>query len=72
MYEIIFMFSIPDVKYQMPFKKGNQYGKVEKPLAKAPLSIKLEEGMREKIMTIPNWSDEVRTLISDWYRRQEL
>jgi hypothetical protein len=54
----------------MPFKEGNQYGKVDKPLAKAPLSIKLDVGEREKVMAVTDWSSKLRVVIKEWLRQQ--
>lgn len=48
----------------MPFQKNNKLGFTSsEPLDRKPLAILLKAGVKEKIMSIPNWRQKVRDAI---------
>ncbi|MBN3895684.1 MAG: hypothetical protein HWQ41_10545 [Nostoc sp. NOS(2021)] len=53
----------------MPFKKKNTLGFLPKntiALDRKPLTIKLGVGIREQVMSIDFWQDELREVIQTW------
>ncbi|MEH2414405.1 hypothetical protein [Nostoc sp.] len=53
----------------MPFEKNHKLGFVAResqPLDRKPLTIKVRPGVREQVMSIPNWQSELRDVIELW------
>ncbi|MEH2131651.1 MAG: hypothetical protein V7K86_13645 [Nostoc sp.] len=53
----------------MPFKKNNTLGFLPKDtiaLDRKPLTIKLRPGIREQVISIPQWTNELREVIEAW------
>lgn len=53
----------------MPFEKNHEFRFVPKedlPLDSKALSLKLRQGVREKVASIAGWQDELRNVIEDW------
>jgi hypothetical protein len=48
----------------MPFRKKNQLGFTsDDPFDRSPLCIKLRPGLKERLMTIPDWREKLREAI---------
>ncbi|BAZ12394.1 hypothetical protein NIES4071_42250 [Calothrix sp. NIES-4071] len=48
----------------MPFQKNNKLGFTSnEPLDRKPLTILLKVGVKDKLMSIPNWRQKVRDAI---------
>ncbi len=53
----------------MPFKKKHKLGFLpveDLPLDKSPLTIKLRQGVKGRLKTIPDWNPKLRGLIERW------
>ena len=53
----------------MPFKKSNKLGFLpvgDLPLDKEPLTIRLKQGVKGKLKTIPDWNQRLKNLIEQW------
>ena len=53
----------------MPFKKKHKLGFLsveDMPLDKDPLTIKLRQGVKDKLKTIPDWNPKLKNLIEQW------
>jgi len=53
----------------VPFEKNHKFGftpKEDFPLDSKPLSLKLRKDVRSKVISIPEWQDQLRDVIEDW------
>ncbi len=53
----------------MPFKKKHKLGFLpveDLPLDKSPLTIKLRQGVKDMLKTIPEWNPRLRDFIEQW------
>ncbi len=56
-------------KYSMPFQKKHKLGALpfnEEPFDKSPLCVRVREGVKDKLKTIPNWQERLRNLIDEF------
>lgn len=57
----------------MPFKKNHEFRFLPTEsgsLDAKPLTLKLRPGIRDKVMSIPNWQSELRDVIEAWLQEK--
>jgi hypothetical protein len=57
----------------MPFKKNHEFRFLSiesKSLDPKPLSLKLRDGIRDKVMSIPNWQSQLRNVVEAWLQEK--
>jgi len=55
----------------MTFKKKHKFGFVsenDEPLESSPLCIKLKKGVKNRVRSIPDWQDKLRSMIEQWVK----
>lgn len=61
-------------KKDSKFTKGHKRGFVTErsaPLDRRPLQLLLPEGLRDRVMAIDGWRDEIRIMLSQWVEEKE-
>jgi hypothetical protein len=58
--------------FAMPFQKNNKVGFTsENPLDKTPVCFKVRQGVREKLMAVPDWQGRLRNMVDSLIQEEK-